>query len=307
MIVTVTLNPALDRTVFVPNFRAGEVNRAVSTVVDAGGKGINVAKALHELGSDSLACGLVAGQYGRQIKQYLTSVGVKYDFLDVAGETRVNIKIVDENGNHTDINERGFEVTHGEVERLKEYLARYAKKDNIIVISGSTPPNLTLEAYGELCQIASKAGHFIVDAEGDHLLEGIKAKPDYIKPNKAELAKTLGRPIVTTEDVITGARELIEKGAKNVAVSMGSEGAIFVSETRAIRAKTPAVPVKGPVGAGDVMVAGIAQSLECGNNMEDLAKFAVSAGAASVTAEGTKMASRRTVLKLFAETTIEEL
>ncbi len=307
MIVTVTLNPALDRTVFVPNFRAGEVNRSVSTVVDAGGKGINVAKALKELGSDSLACGLIAGQYGRQIKQYLTSVGVKYDFLDVAGETRVNIKIVDENGNHTDINERGFEVTHGDVERLKEYIGRYAKKGNILVISGSTPPNLSLEAYGELCKIASKASHLIVDAEGAHLLESLKACPDYIKPNKAELAKTLERPIITSEDVVSGARELIAKGAKNVAVSMGSEGAIFVNENTALIAKTPAVPVKGPVGAGDVMVAGIAHALECGNNFEDLARFAVSAGAASVTAEGTKMASRRTVLKLFAEAEISQI
>jgi len=307
MIVTVTLNPALDRTVFVPNFRAGEVNRAVSTVVDAGGKGINVAKALHELGSDSLACGLVAGQYGRQIKQYLTSVGVKYDFLDVAGETRVNIKIVDENGNHTDINERGFEVTAGDVDRLKEHLGRYAKKGNIIVISGSTPPNLTVEDYGALCQVASKASHLIVDAEGPLLLEGIKSNPDYIKPNKAELANTLGRPIETTEDVIAGARELIALGAKNVAVSMGSEGAIFVNADTAIRAKTPSVTVKGPVGAGDVMVAGIAHSLECENNFEDLAKFAVSAGTASVTAEGTKMASRRTVLKIFAEAETEIL
>ncbi|NLD88355.1 MAG: 1-phosphofructokinase [Clostridiales bacterium] len=305
MIVTVTLNPALDRTVYVPDFRAGEVNRALSSQIDAGGKGINVSKALKELGGESVACGLIGGQYGRTIKQYLKSVGIIYDFVDVVGETRVNIKIVDKHGVHTDINEPGFEVTESDLERLKENISHYAKSGNIIVISGSLPPNFSVESYGELCKIAAGASHFIVDAAGEALRESLKYCPDYIKPNVAELEKTLGRKITTDKEIVEGARDLMAMGAKNVAVSNGAKGCIFVNPERALRVKAPEVQVKGPVGAGDVMVAGIAHSIECDNDFESLARFAVAAGTASVTIEGTKMASRRTVLSIFSQTTAE--
>ena len=107
MIITVTLNPAVDRTMHVPKFCAGRVNRATSSRVDAGGKGINVSKALKELGCDSIACGLIAGRYGRMIKEQITAAGIKYDFVEVPGETRLNVKIISDDGTHTDINEPG--------------------------------------------------------------------------------------------------------------------------------------------------------------------------------------------------------
>jgi len=309
MIVTVTLNPAMDRTITIPNFTPGAVNRSTSTRLDAGGKGINVSKALKEMGTDSIATGFIAGANGRFIKDNLSGLGINYNFVEVAGETRVNIKIISEDGSHTDINEPGFNVTESDFERLIERIKPYCRHGNTIVISGSAPGNLPVESYVKLCSaITSHEGvKLIVDADGQYLNAALQAKPDFIKPNTAELARTLGREINTMEEIHAGALELISRGAKNVAVSMGAKGAVFVNAQQALHVSTPKVPVLGPVGAGDVMVAGIAHSLQNGNNFENLARFAVAAGAASVTIEGTRMASRRMVLSLFGETTVEEL
>ena len=308
MIVTVTLNPAIDRTLVVPKFKAGTVNRAVSTRIDSGGKGINVSKALKELGTESLACGLIAGQNGRYIKEQLSALGINYDFVEVPGQTRINIKIIDENGMHTDINEPGFDVTESVFARLTDRVSNYAKHGNIIIISGSVPPNLPLGSYSELCCRACKKDvRLVLDADGEHLRAGLSAKPYFIKPNLAELTAALGYKVETFEEIKQGAYTLIGEGAQNVAISLGAEGAMFINEKQTLFVRAPKVPVLGPVGAGDVMVAGIAHSMENSNNLETLARFAVAASAASVTIEGTRMASRRTVLKLFEEITVERI
>jgi len=309
MIVTVTLNPALDRTITIPHFTPGTVNRSTSTRIDAGGKGINVSKALKEMGTDSFATGFIAGANGRFIKEHLSALCINTNFVEVEGETRVNIKIVSEDGSHTDINEPGFNVTDSDFDRLIERVRQFCRHGNVIVISGSAPGNLSLESYVKLCTtVTSFEGvRLVLDADGAHLRSALAAKPDFIKPNTAELSNALGYEVSTREEIRAGALQMIEWGAKNVAVSMGSEGALFVNAHQAIHVRTPKVEVRGPVGAGDVMVAGIAQSLENGNDFESLARYAVAAGAASVTIEGTRMASRRMVLSLFGETIVEKL
>jgi len=308
LIITVTLNPALDRTVYVQSFRAGTINRAVDSRMDAGGKGINVSKALKELGTESIACGLIAGHTGRQIKELLTSVGLKYDFVEVQGETRVNIKIIDESSTHTELNEPGFEITRASFDQLCRAVENYATHENIIVISGSVPPNLSVADYGHLCaEVGNSHAGLIIDATGPYLLESLKYHPDFIKPNRDELRETLGVPVETREDVVNAARTLQGMGAKNVAVSMGGEGAIFVGSGETLLIRAPRVPVRGPVGAGDTLVAGIAHGMENRMDFESLTRFAVAAATASVTIEGTRMASRRTVLKIFDETISESL
>ena len=309
MIITVTLNPAVDRTMHVPKFCAGRVNRATSSRVDAGGKGINVSKALKELGCDSIACGLIAGRYGRLIKEQLTAAGIKYDFVEVPGETRLNVKIISDDGTHTDINEPGFSVCEADFKRLVERVTKNAARDSIVVLSGSVPPNLPLSAYEQLCMnIAEKPGvRLIVDADGVHLKAALAAHPVFIKPNVSELASVLGYEPAGVSEIVEGARKMIGLGAQNVAVSMGGEGSVVVSPTRAVLVTPPKVPVVGPVGAGDVMVAAIAQALEDNNDFPTLARYASAAGTASVTIEGTRMASRRVVLQVFEQTEVTEL
>lgn len=309
MIITVTLNPAVDRTLFVPKFSAGRVNRASSSRVDAGGKGINVSKALKELGAESIACGLIAGRYGRSIKEELTAQAIDYDFVEVPGETRVNIKIISEDGSHTDINEPGFSVSEADFDRLVERVCRNARRGSIVVLSGSVPPNLPLASYETLCRRVSEKEdvRLIVDADGIHLKAALAAKPAFIKPNLAELTSVLGYEPQGPMEIVKGARRLIEEGAQNVAVSMGSEGVVMVTPHRAVQVIPPKVTAVGPVGAGDVMVAAIAQSLLDGNDLHTTARYAAAAGTASVTVEGTRMASRRTVLSIFEQTEVIEL
>lgn len=309
MIVTVTLNPALDRTITIPHFKPGTVNRSTSSRLDSGGKGINVSKALKEMGSESIATGFIAGANGRSLKERLIAQDINCNFVEVAGETRVNIKIVSEDGSHTDINEPGFDVTEADIERLIQRVKTYCRHGNIIVISGSAPRNFSVDHYIRLCTAVSahEGTRLIVDADGDYLHAALPTRPDFIKPNVKELSNVLGYEIESLDDILAGARTLLSMGAQNVAVSMGSEGAVFVSPTQALYVRTPKVEVLGPVGAGDVMVAGIAQSMENGNDFASLARYAVAAGAASVTTEGTQMASRRTVLSLFGKTAVEKL
>ncbi len=309
MIVTVTLNPAIDRTIAVPDFKCGEVNRADTSRVDAGGKGINVSKALKELGSKSVATGFVAGKNGRFIKESLHGLGITTDFVEAVGETRVNIKIVSEGGVHTDINENGFDVSDHDLDRITKRLRSYLKSGNIIIISGSAPSNMSLESYEKLCRTVTERDDvkLIADATGEHLRAALSANPYFVKPNVAELSSVLGYEVKTLDEICDGARKLIEMGAQNVAVSMGAEGAVFVNGKEALLVRTPPVEAVGPVGAGDVMVAGIAHAIENGNEFSTLARYAAAAAAASVTVEGTRMAPRRTVLDLFSQTTAEKI
>lgn len=301
MIVTFTMNPAIDRTLLVPDFEPGKVNHVATTIIDAGGSGVNVCRALKVMGTDSMTCGFIAGKNGRFIKDYLTSLAIPCDFVDVPGETRINIKIVDHNGVHTDINESGFEIHESDFNRLKERMTQYVRRDNSIVLCGSTPPNLPVEQYGQICQIISTRGcELFLDTSGKLLLEGLKAKPVFVKPNVQELEATLGERFASHEDICRGARELIGLGAQNVVVSMGAEGAIFMNSAQSCFVQAPKVPVRGPVGAGDVMTAGILHARLNRMDFETTACYAVAAASASVTVEGTRMAQRRDILKLFS-------
>ena len=302
MIVTFLLNPAIDRTLLIPDFEPGRVNHVGITVTDAGGNGVNVSRALKVMGTESMTVGFIAGKNGRFIKDYLSSQAIPWDFIDVPGETRVNIKIVDRNGIHTDINESGFEISDTDFNRLSERMTQYVRRDNSIVLCGSTPPNFTVERYGRICQTISTRGcELFLDTSGKFLLEGLKAKPVYVKPNVQELEETLGQKFTSREEICRGARELIGLGAQNVVVSMGAAGAIFMSPEVTYFVEAPKVPVRGPVGAGDVMMAGIVHARQNRMDFENTACYAVAASSASVTVEGTRMAQRRDVLKLFSQ------
>ena len=303
MIVTFTMNPAIDRTLLVPDFEPGRINHVTDTISDAGGNGVNICRALKVMGTDTMTVGFIAGQNGRFIKDYLSSQNIPYDFVDVPGETRVNIKIVDRSGVHTDLNSVGFEVSDSDYNRLYERVNAYIRRDNGIVLCGSIPPGFTVERFGQLCELVnSRSCELYLDTSRELLLEGLKHKPVFIKPNLTELEATLGTRFASHEDICRGARELIGLGAQNVAVSLGAEGAIFMNSEQTLFVKAPDVPVIGPVGAGDVMMAGIVHARLNRMDFENIACYAVAAGSASVTVEGTRMAQRRVVLQLYNQT-----
>ncbi|MFR4972003.1 MAG: 1-phosphofructokinase family hexose kinase [Butyricicoccus pullicaecorum] len=233
MIITITLNPAMDRTLRIEHpLQPNKLNRAASTSVEPGGKGINVSRAVKALGGESVALGFSAGSNGRAMKDALTSVDIHHDFVDVPGNTRVNVQIIDLDGNHTEINEPGFKISDGDFLRFLERVEHYLDNNNIFVISGSVPPGFPLVNFIELIKTIKKAGcRLIVDEAGDLMREALKFEPDFVKPNIFELAELVGdEPTADPDQVVHSARKLLDMGAQAVCVSMGAEGALFASK-----------------------------------------------------------------------------
>jgi len=309
MIITVTLNPAIDKTIEIDDFIIGNVNRIVSTRVDAGGKGINVSKVIKELGDKSLALGFLGGNSGNQIKNYLDDINIKNDFLILKGETRTNIKIIDKvNNTHTDINEKGPSLMGQDITNIKEKIMEYCKPDSLVVLSGSVPIGVSSDIYCEIIKdVKNKGGKVILDADGEMLLQGIKAGPYMVKPNVEELEKAFGKKINNEEEVIETARKILEYGVKYVVISQGSEGSIFISADKVAKVKGIKVEVKSTVGAGDSMVAAMAVAIENNYSFEETMKLACATSAANVMTEGTQTGRLVDIEMLKKQVTIKYL
>ncbi|MGE4547999.1 MAG: 1-phosphofructokinase family hexose kinase [Intestinibacillus sp.] len=305
MIITITLNPAIDRTLRIDKpLQPSKLNRAIGSHVEPGGKGINVSRAIKAIGGDSVALSFSAGTNGRALKDALTSMDIHHDFVDVCGQTRVNIQIIDSAGEHTEINEPGDKISDGDFLRFLERVQLYLDPENIFVVTGSTPPGFTLKNFGKLCRAIKDAGcRLIVDAEGEWLLEALKYEPDCIKPNVFELADVVGcPPAVDPEIVAANARKVLDMGARTVCVSMGQEGAVFVSKDspEPLFANTnPKIAEEGAVGTGDSMVAAIANGMRQNIKLDEIAKFAVAAGRACARLPGTEMATLKKVYEVY--------
>lgn len=305
MIITITLNPALDRTLRIDKaLQPNKLNRAVSSSVEPGGKGINVSRAVKALGGDSVALGFSAGTNGRVMKDALTSVNIHHDFVDVPGNTRVNVQIIDDAGDHTEVNEPGFKITDGDFIRFLERVETYLDPNNIFVISGSLPPNFPMVNYVNLIKTIKKAGaRLIVDEPGELLLEALKYEPDFVKPNIFELAEAVGdEPTADPDVLVHSARKLLDMGAQAVCVSMSQEGALFASkqEPEVLYVNcNPKIHDIGAVGTGDAMVGAIANSLDKGLSFTEMAKFTVATGRASARLAGTEMATLKKVYEVY--------
>lgn len=305
MIITITLNPAMDRTLRIEHpLQPNKLNRAASTSVEPGGKGINVSRAVKALGGESVALGFSAGSNGRAMKDALTSVDIHHDFVDVPGNTRVNVQIIDLDGNHTEINEPGFKISDGDFLRFLERVEHYLDNNNIFVISGSVPPGFPLVNFIELIKTIKKAGcRLIVDEAGDLMREALKFEPDFVKPNIFELADLVGdEPTADPDQVVHSARKLLDMGAQAVCVSMGAEGALFASkiEPEVLYVNcNPKIYDEGAVGTGDAMVGAIANSLDKKLSFVDMAKFTVATGRACARLAGTEMATLKKVYEVY--------
>ncbi|TCW60926.1 1-phosphofructokinase [Treponema sp. J25] len=308
---TLTLNPAVDRTVLIEDFSVNQVNRIQASRLDAGGKGINVSKSIHAFGGASCAYGVAAGSAGRFIASYLTDLGIEHQFVWVDGETRTNIKIVDpRNRTHTDINDQGPELTGAALAELESLLFAGADRETILVFSGSIGRGTPADIYKKWIQKARSIGYrTILDADGEALRLGIEAGPTLVKPNIHELERLVGRPFQepaaqALHDIAAAALRLLDSGTETVVVSLGAEGALFVNRQEALYAKGLPVEAKSTVGAGDAMVAALAMSLERHAPLERhealdqhmplsaMVAAAIGAGAAAVAAEGTASPSR---------------
>ncbi|MGD1103336.1 MAG: 1-phosphofructokinase [Terriglobia bacterium] len=309
MIATITLNPAIDKSVTVRGFEIGKTNRGEVDRVDAGGKGINVAKALKRLGSTVWALGLVAGSNGRFILDALSAEGIPADFVNVPGETRVNLKIRDpEKGTETELNEPGFRVTAEHLEELRRKIEAHAPRCEVMVFSGSLPPDSPPTIFADLIRTAKAQGaKCFLDTAGPGLKHGLAAGPFLIKPNRAEAEDLLKSPLRTRRELVGAARALIRMGSEQVLISLGVEGAVGVAGMEALFAAPPAVKVRSSVGAGDTMVAAMAYAAVAGLPFRQAFRMAVAASAATVAMEGSKVADLAAVQELIPQVTSEDL
>ncbi|WP_378956562.1 1-phosphofructokinase [Pelosinus sp. sgz500959] len=301
MIITVTLNPAVDKTVEINNVQINSVNRVSSIRLDAGGKGINVSKIILSLRGQSKALGFLGGRAGTFIKNYLDEMHIDNDFVMVNGETRTNLKIVDPmQHTNTDINEMGPQITPKDIEEIEKQLLQSVNDKAIIVFSGSVPPNIEPNIYQKwINQVKEKGGKSILDADGEIMRLGIAAGPYLIKPNIHELERLLGRKITTIDEVIKASRSLMQEyGIEVVVVSMGGDGALFLNKEVTILAEGLVVEVKSTVGAGDSMVAALAYALDNGETFEKSVTLAVAAGTANVMTHGTEPSSLEIIQEL---------
>ncbi len=310
MIVTVTLNPAVDKTIEIAGFRIDSVNRVASLRLDAGGKGINVSKVIASLGGGSLATGVVGGRAGQMILESLDTLGIQHRFLNIPGETRTNLKVVDpQNHTNTDINEPGLPLTGAQLAELEQMVFEGLQPGDAVVFSGSVPARVSTGLYGRwIAKAKAVRARTLLDADGALLAEGVKAGPFLVKPNLQELERLFDCKITAVKQAGKLAKSLIDDyGIAIVVVSLGKDGALFVSNDRCLRAFSPAVPVRSTVGAGDAVVAALAFGLDTGLDLEETARLAVAAGSASVMMSGTQPPEQAAILELKKQVALEPL
>jgi 1-phosphofructokinase len=309
VIVTVTCNPALDKTANIERLCPGGLNRLSQVVADAGGKGVNVAKLIAALGGQAVATGFLGGGVGVEIGRALERLGVAADFVPVAGTTRTNLKLVDADGGLTELNEPGPDVGPNEWAALEAKLTGWARPGNVIVLAGSLPGGSDSGTYARLVRLAAAGGAEVyVDADGQALAQAVAAGPDLIKPNGFELGQLVAAPgKLGLAEVAVWARRLVAGGVKRVVVSLGGDGAVFVDADQACHAPALPVPVRSTVGAGDSLLAGLAWGLGQGHDFRQAAAWGMAAAAGAVTTVGTKAPDRGLIDRLLPQVEMRDL
>ncbi|WP_268048276.1 1-phosphofructokinase [Clostridium ganghwense] len=307
MIITVTLNPAMDKTLAIDNFTLGIVNRVSNLRYDIGGKGINVSKVLKNFNVNSTCTGFLGGILEKTFIEELNSRGIDTRFIHIKENSRTNTKIVDTTKKvYTDINEAGPEISENELKMFLDEFGNMCNKDDIVVLAGGVSPSVPKDIYAQLTKIAKEKGAFVIlDADGELLKEGIKEKPDVIKPNNHELVRLLNLESDSEKELIKAAKLLQSKGIANILISLGEKGALFITGENIYHSKGVKVDVKSTVGAGDSMVAGLVYSKLNNYEPSEALKFAASCGTAAVTLEGTKACTLEQVQEMFRKIEVE--
>ena len=309
MIITVTLNPALDKTLTLPGFAVNTVNRVQTIRLDPGGKGINVSKAVKALGGKTLSIGILGGASGGYIKAALDRMELPNEMVLSSEQTRTNIKIVDPVlKTNTDINEPGGRVSRETLLAVWEKLTAVVKPGDTVVFAGKNPPGMADELLAAwIRRLKALDVRVCVDTVGEPMRLALAEGPDIIKPNKSELSEIVGADLISDRQVLDAAKALVDKGVGLAVVSMGSSGAIFVTKDRVLRGRCPKVSVVSTVGAGDAMMAALAHYTAAGCSLEETARRSIAVASASVTCDGSQPAELDKILPLIDKVTIEQL
>jgi 1-phosphofructokinase family hexose kinase len=307
-VVTVTINPAIDQTVAIPNFTPGAVNRVQFSQLDAGGKGINVASFLADFGQPATVTGFLGADNDDIFRRFFARKGIEDRCVRIAGQTRIGVKVIDEAQRQTtDINFPGQTPSLADIEHLFDILQELATVTEWFVLSGSIPAGVSTGIYREM--VKTLAGKKVVlDTSGEGFRQAIAAGPWLIKPNVYELQEFVGERLDTPVAILREARTLIQQyGIASVVVSLGKEGAIFAEGQETIWAAPPSVEVKSTVGAGDAMVAGIVAGKMRGLSLAGCARLATAFSMNALSHIGSGLPSVEAVQAAMERVTIREL
>lgn len=309
MIATITLNPALDKSIYVERLLPNDTNRILRVETDAGGKGINASRVLKELGDETVALGFLGGDTGSYIEHVLISSGIATDFVHIDSNTRTNIAIQEESGlPPTSLNESGPNITEDELNELFAKVQRVARKSSMVIIGGSLTSGVPSDTYKKLVQLIKSAGaKAILDADGEPMRLGMEARPFMIKPNRDEVRRLIGVDIASPNDAARAANILAEKGIELVVISMGAKGAVARSSEGAWYVTSPDIRPVSTIGSGDSMVAGIAYILSQGKSLQEALIWGTAAGTATAMTDGTEICKRHQILQLLNEVHVQQL
>ncbi len=309
MILCITPNTALDRTLVVPNFSAGAVYRVQRVVLLAGGKGLNVARALKIFGTQTICAGFIAGQSGQLFADLAVQDGLEGVWTRVDGETRTCVSIADPNsGETTVLNEQGSPVTADDWDHLQRDVLELAAKPQYVCITGSLPRDSLLENYIDLIRVLQSKGHKVwVDTSGAALRAAITALPTGIKINHLEAAEVLESDIPDVQAAAHAARTIQSMGIESVIITMGKAGAVFADKTGIYHAVSPQIEAVSTVGSGDVFCAGLLNALSRGAVHAEALRQAVTAGAANTLTIGAGYFEMSDFERLLQQTSIVRL
>ena len=290
-VLTITMNPSIDKTILLEKFQVYGLNRIQNARLDPGGKGINVARVLKNFHVNVTVSGLIAGQQGKLLLEQLKHAGIQMDFMEIEGETRTNLKIVDESVNKTtEINESGFTVSSDIMKSFLEKLETLAKQASIVILGGSLPPGLPTDFYAQCITIAKEAGaKVLLDADDDAFAKGLEAVPYAVKPNIHELEAYFQEKFESHQRVAEAAQRLLGMGIEIVIVSMGSDGAIVADHQHVYKVDSWDIPIKSTVGAGDSMVGALAYSILKQDSLYEIARITTAAGTITASKSGTQI------------------
>jgi len=309
VILCIGTTPAVQRVMVFPKLVVDAVNRAATTLDGAAGKSVNVAKVLKSLGEQPMATGFLGGDRGEQIKTLLAAAGIQSDFVSVPARTRQCITVIDQSaGTQTELVEESQPVLEADYRKLAEIIQRHVAKCRAVVMSGTLTPSGPTDFYYQCTKQANQAGSLsIVDGDGPALLEALKANPHLVKPNRAELASTLGCQLPDDTPLMFAMRELSQRGAQRVVVTSGKSPALAFDGQSFWRIFSPTIKAVNPIGSGDAFTAGLVLRLLRGDDLGEACRWAAAAGAANALTLMPGNVLRADVERLAAEVKVEKM
>lgn len=306
MILTVCMSPSVDVTIELDSLNIGKVNVVKNKTLSFTGKAINVAIGVARLGAQAYATGFMYNENGAMFERALDKEGVGFSFVWNSGRVRENYKCIDQKSMLTEINDIGGQVGNEKLVELLQMIRNFSSRSDVTVISGGLPRGVDAGYYRELFRAVDPKSLKIADAEGAKLFAALEAGIDLVKPNLEELEETLGREFRDKEDILSGCREFLDRGAKIVLLSLGKDGAIITNGTKNYYCKSINVAVNSTVGAGDGMVAAAANMLQQGAPLQEILRAGVAAGTATVTTFGTVSFTKNKYDEIFSGLEVTE-